>query len=702
MSAVTESVETDTTGSGRKFLPEVQALRALAVLLVIAYHLRPDLVPGGFVGVDVFFVISGYLITGHMIREIRSTGRLRLAHFWGNRARRILPAALLVILLIVATDTFIAPITQWGGLGRQALGSVYYVQNWLLAGDSVNYLASTNPATPFQHFWSLAVEEQFYLLWPFVVVVAVWFAARLGSRRGEGGKNRLGVWLVAISGTLVTASFVWSAVDVSEHDPAAYFATTTRLWELGLGGILAVLVRYTQRRRLLRAGLAVAGLAVIIVVSFVYNADTPFPGIGALPPVLGSAAIIVAGRTSGFGSLTWIVDRHAVQWLGNISYSLYLWHFPIAVDFTAITGRRPTIPVALGLVGVMIIGSAGSYYLVEQRVRKATWARRSDLRALVAAGLAMVVVGASTSIFWIRPMQTEQQWNQASQVARHQARTTKSFGAAMARKGSYRPFGGSRQVIVPDPINAKRDMFLDGVSGRCEPPPSSNRTTRMCQFGNPNASTVIAVVGDSHARMYTPPVLEAARKHGWKVVTFIHTSCPYSATQRAFPDAASCLQANQQTARRIEQLHPAVVVTAFWAGSRFVDDGGRPPGAAGLASAWKQLSRAGSQVLVIKDAPQPRTDVVGCVSQHYDDPAVCATPRTTAMSSHDLVQVAARGLKHVRVLDLTDRFCNAKVCPAVIGDVLVYIDGNHIGKTYADTLLPDIDPALVEAVDRHR
>src|SRR5690606_22642104 len=166
----TPRARTSTGASTRRFLPEVQALRALAVALVVVYHLRPDVLPGGYIGVDVFFVISGFLITGHMLREVRTTGRLRLGHFWANRARRILPASLLVVAVVLLATPVLMPITDWAEISRQGLASVLYVQNWALVGNAVDYLASDTAATPFQHFWSLAVEEQFYILWPLVVL----------------------------------------------------------------------------------------------------------------------------------------------------------------------------------------------------------------------------------------------------------------------------------------------------------------------------------------------------------------------------------------------------------------------------------------------------------------------------------------------------------------------------------------------------
>lgn len=681
----------------RRFLPEVQALRAVAVLAVVCYHLRPDLLPGGFIGVDVFFVISGFLITGHMVREVEQHGRLRLGHFWANRARRILPAALLLIALVVATATLIVPVTEWSNLGRQAVASVFYVQNWLLAGEAVDYSASDNAATPFQHFWSLAVEEQFYLFWPLLAVLAAWLSRRAASRwlRQSTG---LRIWLLGLFGVVVIVSFGWNMIMVGREDQAAYFVTTTRIWELGVGGLLAVALRRTDGRRWLRTGLASAGAAMIIIGLFTLSATTPFPGVAGLLPVLGATAVIAAGRTVGPGSLTRLVELAPVQWLGNISYSLYLWHFPIVVYFTTRAGRSPSTLEALGLLVPMLIGSTASYYLVEQPIRTAGWARRSDPRALFAAGTAMAVIAASCAVFWIRPLQQERTWDVAASTARHDGGSSDHFGAGTPRSGHYRAFIGGDRVMAPSPARAKPgDQFLDGDGGRCEAKRDDD-LARRCDYGNPQSGTRVAVVGDSHARMYLPAVLRTAEQRGWQVITFIKNSCPYSQTARIFPDAKSCLVSNRGTARRLIALHPDVIVTAAYAGSRFVDDGRKWHGTAGFAASWRDLHAEHIPVVVLQDAPQPRTDVVACVSQHYTRPSACAVRRGNAVRQHGIVAAAARGVAGVAVVDLTDRFCTTRRCPPVIGDVLVYIDGNHLSRTYATTLAPDIAPALTAAV----
>ncbi|MFI9486725.1 acyltransferase family protein [Promicromonospora sp. NPDC052451] len=677
--------------STRTFLPEVQALRALAVLLVVANHLRPDLMPGGYVGVDVFFVISGFLITGHMVKEVRATGRLRLGHFWANRARRILPASLLAILAVVVTAPFVLPLAELRALGRQALGSIFYVQNWILAADSVDYSASENAATPFQHFWSLAVEEQFYLLWPLVVTLAALAATRIARRRGSAP---LAACLTVAFALVIIPSFVWSVVLVGQGDPSAYFVTTTRLWELGVGGVLAVLLRYTDRLRLPRALLALAGLGAIAWSAFALTAASPFPGANALLPVLGTAAVIAAGRTSGVGSLSWLVDLRPVQWVGNVSYSLYLWHFPVAIYFVAWAGRHANKFEVIALLAVMFALSWASYNWVEQPFRKAAWARKSDARALVAALVAMLLVAGSASVFWIKPATQEQEWDQgAAAVEQARAAGNDRFGAGATRDGSYAPFITDQPAILPNPGAADKPLWLVDSKDCDQDRPEDD--TAMCEYGHPDSQTVIAVVGDSHARMFAQPIIQAAETNGWKVVTFLRNSCPFSFTPRTIPGADDCVAANERTLEKITRLQPDAVVSAYYEGSEFQADGEGRHGRTGLAAAYDALAGTGARVFAMKDTPLPREDVFACVGSHYSDPGACAVPRAEAFAGRGLTEEAAEAAAaDVTVVDLTDRFCDETTCPAVLGGVSVYADLNHISDVYGPTLAPDFARVL--------
>ncbi|WP_051432631.1 acyltransferase family protein [Promicromonospora kroppenstedtii] len=672
----------------RRFLPEVQALRALAVALVVVYHLEPELLPGGYIGVDVFFVISGFLITGHMIREVEKTGRLSLGRFWAARARRILPAGLVVIGVTAALAPLVVPVTEWADLQRQALASVFYVQNWVLAADSVDYLAADNAPTAFQHFWSLAVEEQFYLLWPIVVVVGALLVRRVARDRVRA----LHGVLLVLFGLIVVASFVWSVQQVRAGDAAAYFATTTRLWELGAGGLLAVVLRHTSRFAAGRSLLALAGLATIIAGALVLTPKTPFPGFAALVPVLGAAAIIAAGRTSGAGSLTWLVDRSWVQWLGNVSYSVYLWHFPIIIGFEAWANRQPHALESIGLLALSLLMAHLSYTFVERPVRTARWAGRGNTRVLLAAATAMAVTAGVAVTPMFRAQVQEQEWQQEAQGV--EVGLGSGFGAEAVDGGNVPAFvDKAGPVIVPNLQDVHKE--LSRTYAACAANATAGTTPR-CEFGDPAGRRTLALVGDSHVRMFASPVVEAARERGWRVVTYLHNSCPFSLDAREMQYSKACLRANQETLDALVAEAPDLVVTGIFADSLFKGTvPGYEPGVGGLVKAWDALQAVGSRIVVIKDAPRPRADVLECVADHAQDPGSCAVSREKAFDypGHKTLRDAAR-IAGVRIVDLTDRYCGPERCMPVVGNVMVYRDNNHVTDTYARSLQPYIAEGL--------
>ncbi|MFI6427349.1 acyltransferase family protein [Promicromonospora sp. NPDC050880] len=671
----------------RRFLPEVQALRALAVALVVVYHLRPDVLPGGYIGVDVFFVISGFLITGHMLREVRATGRLRLGHFWANRARRILPASLLVVAVVLVSAPLLLPVTDLAEVGRQGLASVLYVQNWALVGNAVDYLASDTAATPFQHFWSLAVEEQFYILWPLVVL-----GAAVVARRAGRGPRTLTTALLVAFGVLVAASFAWNLVSVGAEDPAAYFSTATRLWELGAGGLLAVTLRWTERFRLARSVLALAGFGAIGVGAATLTAATPFPGTAALLPVLGTMAVIAAGRTSGAGSLTWFVDRRPVQWLGNVSYSLYLWHFPVIVWFTEYAGGTPTRLESLGLLGLMLVAAGASYTLVEQPLRSTAWLREHDGRSLGLAATSMAVVCALALVPVTRTAAVEHDWDDLAAQIDVSPGAGRVHGAHAAADGTLDVFVDGTVAIRPNPVTAVTDLEIAETTP-CESD-LSTETSEVCEYGDPTSDVVVAMVGDSHIRMLSTPLANLAEERGWRLLGFFHNSCPFSYEQRAYK-ADACAAKNAETMEQLRQVEPDAVITSFLGRNPFRDtDTGMAPGVKGLADLWNDLHELGASVYVVKDVPEAKEKSQACVAENYEHPERCAVDRQKAMVRRGLVDTAAEHAPHATVIDFTDFYCDARTCHQVVGNVLVYRDRGHLTDTFAQTLQPYLAEAI--------
>jgi peptidoglycan/LPS O-acetylase OafA/YrhL len=336
--------------------PDIQALRALAVGSVVLFHLWPNRLTGGYVGVDVFFVISGFLVTSHLLTEIRTTGGLRPLQFWARRLKRLQPAALLTLLITTVGIVRWVPRNIWHQFFTDIIGSTFDVENWVLAHNSVDYLASTNVPSPVQHYWTLSVEEQFYLGLPLVLIAAVGVSRLLGLHRGRT--------LGAALGIVVAGSLAYSFWLTSTTPTVAYFSSFTRAWEFGCGSLLAMLaVRAGRRARQLAPW---AGVGAIAVACLQFDDTTPFPGLAAALPVLGAAVCIWAGEGS---VLEWAGRIPLVALVGRVSYAMYLWHWPLVVLVPYATGRPIRLTEkCLILVGSLVLAWA-STRLVEEPIR---------------------------------------------------------------------------------------------------------------------------------------------------------------------------------------------------------------------------------------------------------------------------------------------------------------------------------------------
>lgn len=364
-------------------IAEIQGLRAIAVLLVLIFHVWPESIPGGYVGVDVFFVISGSLITGGLLRELERDGHLRLAAFYARRARRLLPAAALVLVVTLAGSLLILPASRWEPIAHEVVASSIYVQNWWLASSAVDYWGADNAASPLQHFWSLSIEEQFYLFWPVAMLMAAGLPFFVLSLR---------VRLALVMGLVFLVSIAASVWLTPTNPEQAYFFTHTRAWELALGGLLALWLPGLPIARQWAATSGFVGLTMIMVAAFLLNSGSLFPGYIALLPVVGAALVIFAGRqiTGPAG----ILRNGFMQWVGDRSYSIYLWHWPLVVWYDFVF-REVSLVGGAGLVATTLLLAHLSYEHVEQRFRLgALHIRRTLALGAASIGLSILVAGS--------------------------------------------------------------------------------------------------------------------------------------------------------------------------------------------------------------------------------------------------------------------------------------------------------------------
>lgn len=651
----------------RRFLPEIQGLRALAVGLVVLFHLWPARLTGGFVGVDVFFVISGYLITSHLRRELDDTGRIRLGSFYARRMRRLLPASLLVLAVTGVAAALVLPPQLARAAGREVVASTLYVENLWLASRAVTYSASNDIASPVQHYWSLSTEEQFYAVWPALIMVGAWL-----GRRWLRGRTNLAIGCVL--GALALASLTHSATLTAADPAAAYFVTTTRVWEFAAGAMTSFfLSRWTPTPAfalLLRWG----GFAAIVATSLLISQATPFPGLVALAPVLGTAAVIVAGDTSPRDPLARIDRLPPVRWLGDVSYSVYLWHWPLIALLPFVTGRDLAWPERIGILVATGLLAEASHRWVEQPFLTGRLRSAGVPTTFVATGVAMaVLVGATLGhAAW-----TERAEQDAVRARYDQLASDPCLGAAAAldREECGDPFA----VPLVAPVTEADSPWARPA---CDP---------ECWEG-PRPAKVVALVGDSHADVlyHTFDALLADRDYG--IALFSKGACPLNLAGRDQwldeppRNPAECGDWSAEVVDEIRALDPDLVVSSAYVESRWSDPS---VGVAGYHRTWAALTDV-APVVILRDHPTTG-GVWGpeCLARSPGNPEACSVPRAVALPPDSAWDAAGPGASEdVTRIDLSDLFCDAARCHPVVGGLPVYWDKDHMNATFARSLAP--------------
>ena len=682
---------------------DIQGLRAIAVSLVLVYHLAPHSLTGGFTGVDVFFVISGFLITLHLLEHLPSHPR-DLAAFWSRRVRRLLPASLLVLAVTLAGSRLVAPETQWENTARQARAAVLYVVNWLLARDAVDYLAAENAPTPVQHFWSLSVEEQFYFVWPVLILL-------LGALARATRRRPLPVVLAGLA-VLVAASLAWSVHETAANPAAAYFVTPTRVWELGVGGLLATvtLLRPGRLRPWAASAFAWVGLLAIGWAGATYSGDTPFPGWQAALPVLGAAAVIAAQPPVGASRWSWLspgplLALRPVQWLGDISYSVYLWHWPLIVLVPDATGHALTWTDRGAILVATLLLAWLTKLLVEDRFRAARWGVPLPKPFALAAAAMAVVVGLAG----VQLVEVQHRSEQAAQaLARGLAGDDPCFGSrALERPKTCKQV--SYADVVPAPIEAaqdKSDAYDIQANGHDCWAYRPRFPTKQCVFGDPSSTTDVVLVGNSHAGQWLPALEKVAVDSHLRVTTMLASRCALADLRQQFDasgDATACLRWVHRTTERITQMRPDLVVMSnrisVPAEGSPTTEASEPLYRDGYAAVLRAWRDAGVRTLVLRDTPAPGRSVPDCVAEKkaaYED---CDGTRSGWLPpAPEKEAVASVDSPLVRLVDLTDHICGPRVCSAVTGGVITYFDASHLTATYAATLAPYLAPVIERAL----
>jgi len=550
-----------------------------------------------------------------------------------------------------------------------------YVMNWFLAIEATDYFAAGLQASPVQHFWTLAVEEQFYLVWPALLLAVAWWC----RRTSRSLRPALSVTLAIVA----VSSLAYSIYSTGQEAGGAYFSTLTRGWELALGGALALAP--ASRLRLLprpaAAALAWAGLAAIAFSAFRFNDDTLFPGYAALVPTLGTAAIVAAGFASVPAMPSRLLSLGPMRHVGRISYSWYLWHWPPLVFAAAVWGELSPLE-GLAVAAASYVPAVLTNRLVEKPFLHSQTLTRFPRKALALGGACTALsVVLGLALFAVTPtIPTKPEAQVAGAEALHNGHNPQKTADA----------------VLPDPREAKDlrpRMYADGC--HLDAP---DVETPECVYGSPSSETTVVLFGDSHAMQWFPALNKLAKERDWRLVGLSKSACPpaevtiYNRSLRR--EYRECDEWRERTLERItEEEHPDMVVTSSLTTYRARENGKRLERDASVAafeegyvSTLEKLRRTGTRIVVIKDVPHPNKDIPECVSRSLDRLEDCAFPRSEALDYPPANTHAAKKVEGVRLIDPTPVLCPEKTCPAVIGDVLVYRNDSHITTTYARTL----------------
>ncbi|NMH97101.1 acyltransferase family protein [Pseudonocardia acidicola] len=660
-------------GTGeRRFRPELQGLRALAVTLVVIYHVWFDRISGG---VDVFFLISGFLITGQLVRAAER-GPIRFRAMWGRQITRLFPAALTVLLATVIAGMFLLPEARWLQTVREVVASVFFLENWRLAAASVDYAAQHNTASVVQHFWSLSIQVQFYVVWPLLVALVALVARE--------ARDRLrGYLTVTLIGVLV-ASLSFSVALTITNQPLAYFHSLTRAWEFALGGLLALVINAIVLARRVRIAIGWIGVIGLLSCGMVLQVGRIFPGYAALWPTVCAGLVILAGATGSAHGVDRVLSSRSMHHLGDVSYALYLWHWPVLLFFLVVSGQATVGPGAGAvIIAISLVLAVLTYHLVEEPVRRASFGIRAQYR-LGALSMAVVLLAAGI-------------WQFAAGQRAHDlsAAGDADHPGAVARLDGFSYAGRTDAPLVPPMVTVTEDWAQKAGAWDCAASAHDTELEVCSQAMPAPPERRIVVVGDSHAQQYIAALEPIAAKRNWQLISMLRGACPFSTVSETDPVNEGCVQWNAAAADEIADLRPDAVFTLATRDVRAGLTEQTPPG---FVEQWRRMNDLGIRVIAVRDNPRFDFSPPDCIQQHGRGAPECGIARDAVFSPVAPYAQIPDVPPNVSFLDFTDYLCDDRFCPAEIGNVLVYMDFNHLTATYLTSMAPFVEQELNAAL----
>nr|WP_052309697.1 acyltransferase family protein [Arthrobacter sp. FB24] len=710
------------TGHQRRL--DIEGLRAIAVVAVVLDHLVhwPH---GGFVGVDIFFVISGYLISGILLREATATGRISFRQFYIRRMKRILPAAALVLSVTVT----VAYVVFYGGRASSIAGDAFWAllfsANWRFAVLGTDYMNSGSSVSPLQHYWSLGVEEQFYIFWPWIILGALYLARRLRSNP----RGAVAILASAVGFSLLL-SFAFALWETQTNHTVAYFSTFSRSWELGAGALLAVLtVSFKGLVYPLRVALLWLGLGLLAASALLISPETPFPAPNALYPVLGTCFVILAGtgkQSAAYNRMAWTLTNPVSRYIGKISYSLYLWHFPVIIFLSTFVPADSKRFYVFAVV-LMLVLSIGSFKLVEDPIRRSSLGnarvgepglqqRRRRSIAVVGIFAALLIAAPLTASATLGQQRTADTGGSPDGTG-SQASTTATTVEGRQEQLSSALGAEEWPGLVPDPATMGADGALakplewvqDGcLGGELSPLAHEEEVTAnaaRCIYGSETASKSVIVFGDSTTMSFVPGIRKALEDQDVKIYVYTVAACsPTLVPAGQDASAEECIRFKAWVQDEIRRLEPTTVVSSF-----LRNDGHLASKAVGaeadaewqrnIASMAEYVTRNGARYVLL-EAPAPAKAEPSLCITRFSAPDDCVTDRAPTFDNQSDVENRAlasvgQGALYVPTKDW---FCVDGRCPAFIGNTALYADINHISARASEELAPLMASALLKGI----
>ncbi|MEL6554414.1 MAG: acyltransferase family protein [Cyanobacteria bacterium J06621_11] len=663
-----------------RFRADIEGLRAIAILLVLAYHAKVPGFEGGYIGVDIFFVLSGYLITWLLINEAQKTGTINLTRFYARRARRLLPALLVVLVAIVGISTFIyAPFEQLS-FARTALATASYLSNAYFAYTAVDYLGAASETNPLLHTWTLSLEEQFYLVWPIFVMLASgvlhWRkpvsqnSAHLPTQKALS-RRRIVSWMIGVT----ILSFLLSLHLTQTKQAWAFFLAPSRTWELSLGALGILIPIQTSKNR---EFIGWIGLGGIIASNLLFNATIPFPGFAALIPAISTLLVL---RTCASRSQSWLA--HCLGWkvfknIGRVSYSWYLWHWPVLVFALAIWPDLSLL-VRVGLVALGWVIAEISYHCLEKPIRHNSFLAQKSARSIT-VGILITVFSVFLSVGWI------------------QKATAQAYSPAQIQ---YTRAKNDVPIIYQNGCHADFQSEAPKIDGCTVPDTADNQPTERPS---------VILVGDSHAAQWYAPFSQLAEANGWALTSMTKNACPYADVLKFEPalgrEYSECSKWRQKTLEYIEASQPDMVVVAYWTKQPF----SREEWIGGTERIMEKLSAASKHVIALKDTPSIEVDAPVCLARKSSwlfakfSNTPCEMSKQIAKDgsaeqmAYEAFLLATEKYSNVSVIDMNDYVCDRNTCNLQQDDLILYRDSHHLTETFALTLAQPLYEQITKAI----